>query len=63
MGVMFRNSWTTVLGFLAGFINYMATSGATMPTTKQDWLNLLLSAVLAGAGIVAKDARTGSQPK
>ena len=63
MAVMLKNSWTTILGFLAGFINYMATSGATMPTTKQDWLNLLFSAAIAGVGIVAKDAKTGSQPK
>ena len=62
MNVMLRNSWTTVFGVLAGILNYLGNQGASLPTTRQGWITLLISATLAGLGLVAKDATTGSKP-
>lgn len=59
---MVANSWTTVIGVCLGVVSYVAQSGATMPTSRKDWLNLLVGALLAGLGVVAKDATTGSKP-
>jgi len=59
---MLKNGWTTILGFVSGFVYYLTTNGATMPSTKQEWLNLLMAATLAGLGVVAKSATTGSKP-
>lgn len=61
--VMLKNGWTTFLGFLSGFVYYLSTNGATFPTNKQEWVNLLMAATLAGLGFVAKSATVGSQPK
>lgn len=63
MGKMIGNWWTTVLGFLAGVVTYLQAAGPKLPETKQDWAALILGALLAGLGLVAKDARTGSAPK
>lgn len=63
MGKMLGNTWTTVLGFVAGVVTYLQAAGPTLPKTKQDWAALLLGALLAGLGLVAKDAQTGSAPK
>ena len=60
---MLKNGWTTILGFLSGFIYYLTTNGATFPATKQEWLNLLMAAALAGLGVVAKSANVGSKPQ
>jgi len=59
---MLANSWTTIIGVLLGMVTYISQSGATLPTTKADWLHLLIGALMAGLGIVAKDATTGSRP-
>ena len=60
---MFKNWWTTLIGFLGGFIYYLGQNGATMPTTKQEWINLLVAAAIAGLGLASKDATTGSKPQ
>jgi len=59
---MLGNMWTTILGVLAGAFYYLKTNGATMPTTKAEWMNLLFAALLAGLGLTSKDASTGSTP-
>lgn len=61
--VALKNVWTTVAGIGAGMVYYLANSGATIPTTKGDAINLLVAAFFAALGIVGKDATTGSQPK
>lgn len=60
---MFGNWWTTLLGFVAGVVQYLATAGPTPPTTRAEWTSLLFSAVLFALGLSAKDAATGSAPK
>jgi len=60
---MFGNWWTTLLGFLGGVVQYLATAGATPPATRAEWTSLLFSAILFALGLAAKDARTGSAPK
>jgi len=62
MGVMIRNYWSTVFGILAGVVNYLANVGTSLPTDGAGWATLLISALLAGLGLVAKDASTGSKP-
>ena len=63
MSSMFANVWTTALGVLAGMIAYLINVGPALPTTSKDWGSLLFAALLAGIGVVAKDATTGSKPK
>jgi len=63
MTAMFGNMWTTAIGIALGMVTYIAQSGVVMPTTKKDWMSLLLGALLAGLGIAAKDATTGSTPR
>jgi hypothetical protein len=62
MSTMARNWWTTVLGFITGVVMYLNTSGVKLPSTKQEWGNFVLAALVAGLGYVAKDATTGSRP-
>jgi hypothetical protein len=62
MNAMLGNVWTTTIGVLLGAITYISQSGVALPTTKRDWMNLLLAALLAGLGIASKDATTGSAP-
>lgn len=62
MSAMFGNMWTTVIGIALGMVTYISQSGPVMPTTKADWMHLLVGALLAGLGITAKDAVTGSKP-
>lgn len=59
---MIKNYWTTGLGFALAVINYLQGVGAELPTDGNGWLSLLFSALLAGFGVVAKDAKTGSRP-
>ena len=59
---MLTNYWTTITGFLGGVAYYLANTGATAPATKQDWMNLIVGALLAGLGLTAKSATTGSKP-
>lgn len=60
--VMLKNGWTTVAGFLAGFIYYVAQSGLTIPSTKQEAWNLAIGLALGYLGLTAKSATTGSKP-
>ena len=62
MGTMLRNKWTTIIGILLGVSTYLSTSGATMPTTKQDWIALGVGILMAALGVAAKDAVVGSKP-
>jgi hypothetical protein len=63
MGTMIRNRWTTIMGVLAGVMSYLVTVGPDrLPTSRQEWGYFLVSALLAGLGISAKDATTGSRP-
>jgi len=59
---MLANYWTTLTGFLSGFFYYVATNGATFPTTKAEWINLFVAASFAALGLTAKSATTGSKP-
>jgi len=59
---MLTNYWTTITGFLSAFFYYVATNGATLPTTKAEWINLGVAASMAGLGLTAKSATTGSKP-
>ena len=62
MSAMFGNAWTTVIGIMLGMVTYISQSGATLPSTKADWMHLLWGALLAGLGVASKDATTGSKP-
>lgn len=62
MGVMLRNAWTTIIGFLLGAATYLSTTGMKFPETKGEWGSLLVGVLMAGMGVVAKDATTGSKP-
>ncbi len=59
---MLTNWWTTLVGFVTGVAYYLANSGAVMPRTKQEWINFVVGALLAGFGLVAKSATVGSKP-
>lgn len=63
MGTMIRNWWSTIFGVLLGTITYLSQQGANLPSDGKGWTTLLISALLAGLGIVSKDALTGSKPK
>jgi len=62
MGTMVRNWWTTIFGVLLGIVTYLGQQGANLPSDWNGWLALLISALLAGLGLAAKDASTGSKP-
>ena len=56
-------SWkTSLIGVLAGIINYVAALGPNLPTTGKDWGTVLLSAVLAALGFASKDANVSNAP-
>lgn len=55
-----KDNWTTILGILAGAVNYVATVGTQMPGNKQEWMTLLFSALLAGLGYKAKDVTSAT---
>jgi hypothetical protein len=59
---MIQNYWTTITGFASGFLFYVASNGANFPSNKQEWLNFLVAASLAGLGLTAKSATVGSKP-
>jgi hypothetical protein len=61
--VMLTNYWTTIFGFLAGMVYYLSQQGASLPTDRRGWWDLIVATVLAGIGAVSKDATTGSKPK
>jgi len=61
--VMLKNSGTSIFGFLTGVALYITNVGPKIPTNEQEWMNLLAAIFLAGMGVAAKDATTGSKPK
>ena len=63
LATMFGNSWTTLIGVLLGILTYLQGVGLDVPRTKGQWVQVAFAALMAGLGIVAKDATTGSKPK
>lgn len=59
---MLDNMWTTAVGAVLAVAYYLKTNGATVPSTKQEWLNLAVAALLGALGLASKDATTGSKP-
>lgn len=66
---MFRNltnaavgNWqTTLAGFIAAVLFYLNQAGANLPTTKQEWMTLLVAAAIQWLGVVAKSANVGQR--
>lgn len=56
------NYRTTILGALAGTINYALQVGMQMPTNAHDAGVIALSLAYVFLGLLAKDTTTGSQP-
>lgn len=53
---MMTQSWiTSVLGVLAGVANYLVQLGPNLPTDAHGWGAAILSGILAGLGLAAKD--------
>lgn len=63
MGDMMRNWWTTSIGAILAGLYYLQGTGAKVPETRQEWLNVLVGVGIAMLGYVSKDATTGSSPK
>jgi hypothetical protein len=61
--VMFGNYKTTLGGFALGVLYYLSQLGPTLPKDNAGWLHLVVAAVMAGVGLAAKDATTGSKPQ
>ena len=51
---MFSHPITSVLGILAALVNQLQVG---IPATKQQWIQTLFGAVLAGLGLGAADGR------
>jgi len=62
MGKLLGNWQTTLIGFVGAVVLYFVNLGPNLPHSGTAWGHAPLSAVLAGLGIVAKDAQTGSPP-
>ncbi len=57
----FIASWkTSVIGFMAGVVWYLYTSGAELPKTKDDAWHLVIGLLFAGFGFLSKDADKGA---
>jgi hypothetical protein len=58
-------NWKTSLGgILLGAVTYLSTTGAQIPQTKNDVWHLVIAALFAGLGLVAKDSNvTGGTVK
>lgn len=63
VGSGLKNSHTTVIGVIVAICTYISQVGGNLPQTKGDWLSFLASLGMVALGVLAKDARTGSQPK
>ena len=64
MGNLLGANWkSTVIGFVAAVVNYLATLGPNLPVTPQDWGHVLMSAILAALGSVVKDFNVSNSPK
>ena len=61
MNSIFGNWQTTLIGVIAAMANYFVNLGTALPTTGKEWGIAMFSAFLAGIGILAKDASTGSK--
>jgi len=63
MNTAIRNWWTTGIGIALGVVTYLSQAGPTLPRTRAEWAALVLGALMAGLGVAAKDATTGSVPR
>lgn len=63
MSTMLANCWTTGIGFLLAVLTYAQGVGPNLPRTRAEWISFVIAALLAGLGVVAKDATTGSRPQ
>ena len=61
MNSLLGNWRTSLIGFAAAVLNYLVALGPNLPHTGKEWGAVMLSAILAGLGIVAKDANVGSK--
>ena len=60
---MFNGSWkTSIIGILAGVVNYLAALGPNLPTDGHGWGAVMVSALLAALGLGAKDANVSNAP-
>lgn len=59
---MVGNWHTTLVGIAGGLAIYLGGVGMTMPHTSDDWWKFGVSLVVVVLGVVAKDAKTGSEP-
>ena len=56
-------SWkTSVIGFVAAVLNYIAGVGVNLPTDRQGWTTLLVSASIFALGAAAKDRNVSNAP-
>jgi len=61
MNGLFGNWKTTLFGAITGAATYLLMSGATLPSTKNDWGAFVLGLLQAVWGAVQKDSSTGSK--
>lgn len=60
---LFGPSWkSTIIGFVAGVLNYLANLGVNLPTDGKQWGIVLVSAALFALGAVTKDANVSNAP-
>lgn len=57
-----RNQHTTISGMTVAVCSYIAQVGPALPVTRAQWWQFIASLAIVALGVVAKDARTGSQP-
>ena len=61
MNALFGNWKTSMIGFAAAILAYLANLGPNLPSTGKEWGAALFAAVIAALGVAAKDASVGSQ--
>lgn len=60
---MLKGSWkTTVIGILAGIVNYITALGPNLPTDGKGWGAVFVAALLAALGMAAKDSNMSNAP-
>lgn len=57
------NVKTTLVGFIGGAALWIMGTGLKWPSTKDEWLYAIAGIIVAGLGLVSKDATTGSRPR
>lgn len=63
MASLLGASWkTTLIGFVAAVINYIAGLGMNLPTDGKGWGTVMLSAALFAFGAATKDANVSNAP-